>query len=156
MAHIRTQIRDAAVAALTGLATTGANVFKSRTLALDDGSGGGKVQIPGLLIYTKDEDSELAAMGGDSAPLERAVELVIVPVGAQTASEDLDDLLDRIAVEVEVAVAANRKWGGLAKDTVLESSKQDLSGSGETDQGMLVMTFTVQCFTARNNPETAI
>ena len=36
MAHVRQQIRDAIVTALTGLTTTGTNVFRSRIYPLEN------------------------------------------------------------------------------------------------------------------------
>ena len=46
MAHARKQIRDAAAAAVTGLATTGGNVFVGRATRVPAS------ELPALLVYT--------------------------------------------------------------------------------------------------------
>ena len=49
MAHVRKQIRDAVITALTGLSTTGSNVFRSRIYPLESN------KIPGLCVFSKSE-----------------------------------------------------------------------------------------------------
>ena len=49
MAHIRQSIRDNAVTAVTGLLTTGSNVFRSRVYPL------GTNKLPALYVYTDSE-----------------------------------------------------------------------------------------------------
>ena len=55
--HVRKQIRDAIVTLVTGLTTTGSNVFAGRTYALQDS------ELPALRVYTGDEDLTIAALG---------------------------------------------------------------------------------------------
>ena len=52
MSHARQQIRDAVVAAVTGLATTGASVHKTRMFKFEDDD------LPALGVYTLSEDIE--------------------------------------------------------------------------------------------------
>ena len=52
MAHVRQQIRDQIVTALTGLTTTGSNVFRSRIFPLE------QTKLPALCIFTKSEATE--------------------------------------------------------------------------------------------------
>ena len=56
MAHYRQQIRERVATTLTGLTTTGSNVFQSRVYPIEEN------KLPCLLIYTKDETSEPLAM----------------------------------------------------------------------------------------------
>ena len=146
MTHIRQQVRDAVVTAVTGLATTGANVFKSRTLDVPQAS------LPALLVYTKDEFSELDTMDVAGGKLRRAHEVVIVALAQEAAN--VDAKLDAIAEEIEVAMFANRKLGGLARDSVLEETTQLLSGAGEQEQAGLRLVFTVDTGSARGVPGT--
>lgn len=146
--HLRKQIRDAAVVLLTGLATTGSRVLRSRSLAVPE------AQRPCLLVYTKDEDSERDSMGADPA-LTRDLDLMIVGLGDATRSLALDDLLDRIAKEVEVALMADKKLGGLAKTTSLARSEVILTGEGEVEQGAVMMTFGVVYRTRESDPSVA-
>jgi len=46
MAHVRQSIRDNVVTAVTGLSTTGSNVFRSRVYPL------GTNKLPALCVYT--------------------------------------------------------------------------------------------------------
>ena len=57
MSHIRQQIREQVGTTLTGLTTTGSNVFESRVYPLSDAS------LPALIIYSKSETSSISTMG---------------------------------------------------------------------------------------------
>ena len=47
--HLRQQIRERIGTTLTGLSTTGSNVYQSRVYQLEDSN------LPALLIYTKSD-----------------------------------------------------------------------------------------------------
>ena len=47
--HIRQQIRERVGTTLTGLSTTGSNVFQSRVFNLEESN------LPAIIIYTKSE-----------------------------------------------------------------------------------------------------
>ena len=49
MAHVRQSVRDNVVTAVTGLSTTGSNVFRSRVYPL------GTNKLPALCVYTDSE-----------------------------------------------------------------------------------------------------
>lgn len=146
--HLRKQIRDAAVTALTGLATTGARVFRSRTLAVPP------EKRPCLLVYTKDEDAERDSMGADPGIL-RTLDLMVVGQGDATRDLALDDLLDRMALEVEVALMADKTLGGLAMTSVIATSEHLLTGEGEVEQGAVMLTFEVIYRSRQSDPSQA-
>jgi len=50
--HIRQQIREQFATQITGLTTTGSNVYQSRVYNLETGD------LPAIIVYTKSEDSE--------------------------------------------------------------------------------------------------
>ena len=50
--HIRQQIREYFGTTLTGLTTTGSNVYESRVYPIEN------AKLPALVIYTKSETSE--------------------------------------------------------------------------------------------------
>ena len=52
MAHVRQSIRDNVVTVVTGLTTTGTNVFRSRVYPL------GENKLPALCVYTAAEEVE--------------------------------------------------------------------------------------------------
>lgn len=150
--HIRKQIRAAAVLALTGLSTTGANVFDSRKLALSNLD-----QLPCLIVRTEDEEiiAEETTLGG-SAKVRRELELSIEAMVRATSGDEGQDTVDDIIAEVEVAIAANRKFSGLAKDTVLKVIETEIDDSGDQVFAAVQVVFATTYWTARGAPETAL
>ncbi len=121
MAHVRTQIRNAFKTALTGLSTTGSNVFVSRAYPLKAES------FPALLIYNGPEASEPVDL--DDAT-DRELD-VIVEIGVFAQADQIDALLDQIAAEVEVGIQANQTFDGLAKNTMLTGTEPEVNIDGE-------------------------
>lgn len=146
--HLRKQIRDAAKTALTGLATSGIRVFKSRTHELQDGD------LPGLRIYTNDEDVEkLYGDGNNDGDEERALELVVECCSKK--STGFDDEIDAMVKEVEVAIAANQGMAG-AKWVQLRRIEVDMEGEAEKEIGVARMTFEAVYYTALGAPDVAL
>lgn len=147
MPHVRRQIREAIGTALLGLPTTASRVYQSRTLGL------GREDLPCLLIYTRSEDVDVASKGRDQA---RALELVIEGVAKQT--DDLDDKLDAMAEEVEVAIEGAGRLGGLAQS--VELTRSEIGSDEETqvrigsDAGTVRLVYSVQYATAAGDPTT--
>lgn len=142
--HQRKAIRDRVVQILTGLATTGSNVFASRLYPVDAAS------LPALLIYTLSEASEFDTVGS-SRRLLRQLDLNIE--GLAQVNDTLDDTLDAIAKEVEIALATDPALGGTARDSMLRSSVVAVRKDGEKESGSIVMTYTVTYRTVATNPE---
>lgn len=92
--HIRKQVRDAVKTALTGLATTGPNVWSGRVAPLTSS------ERPGLMIFLNIEDGASDAMG----TMQRNGRLRIE--GLAEGNDELIDTLDQIALEVETAIPA--------------------------------------------------
>jgi len=147
MAHVRKQIRDAVITAVTGLTTTGSNVFRSRIYPLE------QTKLPGLCVFTRSETVEF-----DTLTISRSVSRVldVIVEGYVSATSNYDDTLDQIAVEVEEALAADVTLGGLAKDTQVTAFEADFSGDGEQPVAVGRFTVTVQYRTAENDVETAV
>lgn len=147
MAHHRKAIRDAVVAIVTGLATTGARVFPSRSYPYDPEKGGGAA----LMVYALAEASEPDTMG-PSRKLARSLDLVIESVAM--VNDILDDTLDQIAKEVEVAMAAaGLSLGGVCKDHWLRETRLVFGKLGEKQTGGHALTYTVLYRTTQANPE---
>ena len=146
MSHVRQQIRDDIVATLTGLATTGSNVFRSRIFPLE------QTNLPALVIYSKSETSEYDTIG-----LPRSVNRVLdVAVEAYVKGvSNYDNTLDTIAVEVEEAIAADVTLGGLAKDAQITAFEADFAGDGEQPVAVGRFIITVEYRTVENDVETA-
>ena len=146
MSHVRQQIRDDIVTTLTGLVTTGSNVFRSRIFPLE------QTNLPALCIYTKSETSEYDTIG-----LPRSVNRVLdVAVEAYVKGvSNYDNTLDTIAVEMEEAIAADITLGGLAKDAQITAFEADFAGDGEQPVAVGRFTVTVEYRTVENDVETA-
>ena len=143
--HVRQQIREAVAVLVTGLVTTQARVFSSRIypVSADD--------LPCLLIYSTSEQSEVDGMG-NARPLYRT--LIINVEALASANTDLDDTLDTISVEVETALAADRKLGGLAITSTLAQTEITLKADGESTVGSIRLSYEIEYRTTDKNPET--
>jgi hypothetical protein len=153
MPHARQQIRDFVAAGLGALATTGGNIFIGRTRPL------GLNHPPALLIYTRAETSVRAVMGRPPGQ-ERPVMLHIE--GRVATAAPPDDLLDTIAAEVEVGVAALIDYnagiffGGLAQNVDLISTDAFAKAEGEKHIGSIVLQYRVTYRVAEGNPLTIV
>ena len=147
MSHVRQQLRERAATTLTGLSTTGSKVYQSRVYPL------GNSNLPGLLIYTKSEDSETVTMSG-ARTLLRNLSLVIE--GYVKAVSNYDDTVDTIAKEVETAMGNDVTLNGLAKNSYLESTEIQYDGEGEKPVAVVSLTYSVEYMTKENAPQTAV
>ena len=145
--HIRQQIREYIGTTLTGLTTTGSNVYESRVYPLEN------AKLPALIIYTKSETSEPIVIGTDRV---MSRELSVVVEGYAKATSDFDDTIDTISKEVEQAIAADRTLDGKAKDTYLESTEIEFNGEGEKPLGYVSLTFLTKYYVKEKNPDVAV
>ena len=145
--HIRQQIREKFGTTLTGLTTTGSNVFESRVYPLENAS------LPALIIYTKSETSEPIVIGTQRL---MSRELSVVVEGYAKATSNFDDTIDTISKEVEEAISADRTLGGLAKDTYIESTEIEYTGDGEQPVGYVSLTFLTNYYVQETNPDIAV
>jgi hypothetical protein len=148
--HARTQCRDAALALLDSLTTTGARAYAGRPSShplqqaeLDVG--------PVLLIYTNEEESELTAGQRGTRRKARACQLMVH--GFAQDSTDLDKLLDTIAKEVEAALEADPTLGGKAKDCYHTKTEKNDESEGKAPTGEVLLTFTCEYDTREGTPD---
>ena len=134
MAHYRQQIRERVATTLTGLTTTGSNVFQSRVYPIEES------KLPCLLIYTKDETSEPLAM---TPPRSTEKILSLVVEAYVKANNNFDDTIDTICKEVEEALYADRLINNLAKDSFLTNTEINFNSDGDNPVGIVVMTFEI-------------
>ena len=128
---------------MTGLPSTGANVFVDRVYALQTN------ETPGLVVSVGDE-VELDGLDGQ----QRRTFSVRVEAIAKV-SETLSDLLDQIGVEVEVALAAPITFGGKAGNLLTYAGAEAPTSSGDAERpvGSLVMNFALLAFTQAGAPD---
>jgi len=95
LAHLRKQIRDNVVTALTGLSTTGSRVYASRVYPM------AAAKLPGLCVYAKSEEVETTTT---TRPRTQLRTLTLSVEGFAVATSGLDNTLDAISLEVEEAL----------------------------------------------------
>lgn len=94
--HLHQQIRDALKTALIGLTTTGSRVFANRLHPLTAS------ELPAIRLFTETEEAEQNGLSGQwrTRTLDFSVE------ACAKANSSLDDQLDQIGKELEIALAA--------------------------------------------------
>lgn len=142
MSHIRTELRNAVAATITGLALTGSRVYKTRIYPLEE------AKLPCLAVYVKSEQIEQATIGNQNK--KRSIEIVIDCVAI--ANANLDSTIDTICGQVETALALNKNLNGLALDVLLETTQIDIDASGEKPVGIAQMTYRAITFQNLPNP----
>lgn len=144
MAHVRKLIRDDIETTLTGLATTGANVYQTRVYPIAED------RLPGLAIYTSSEATDYATITPPRTQVRTLTVSVDVYAKAVTA---YDDTLDAVCVEIEEALYTDRTRGGNAKDTRVTAFDSDFSGDGDQPVARATLTVEVEYVTLENNVE---
>jgi hypothetical protein len=143
MTHLRKQIRDGLVTALTGLPQTGNQVFASRVYPME------AAKLPGIIIYTTSEEVETQTIGRPRTQFRQlavAVEIYVKGGGA------VDDVLDNIASTVEQKLAEDVTLGGICKDLMLTGMEARLVGDGEQPAGIGILSYVAIYATKENNP----
>jgi hypothetical protein len=143
MAHVRESIRGNIETTLTGLTTTGSNVFASRVYPIQS------AKMPGLCIYTSSESIEAQTL----APPRGLIRTLEVSVEAYVESSTPDDILDDISAEVEAAMSADLTRGGYAKDTKLTAFEAEFGGDVEKPVVVGRMTYEILYSTTETNAE---
>lgn len=142
--HRAEQILDAVVTSLTGLSTTGSNIFRGRHYSLESGS------MPALLVYMgSDEPIEMLSQSLIDSLIEVRVESRTMSPTAQ-----LDESLNQIRKEVTIALQADFSQG-LDFVLNLEEGKADepeFSDSGEQPVARQVMNWRITYRRSRTDP----
>ena len=145
--HLRRQIRERVATTLTGLSTTGSNVFQSRIYPMESAG------LPGLCVYTQEESVGIQSMGG-TRNVSRDLTLIIE--GYASASSNIDDTMDAIGKEIEIAMSGDITLNDLAQDSYLSSVEITLSGDGTTGIGKITHSYSVVYQNAENAPDAAL
>lgn len=148
MSHVRTQIRDAFVSRLTGLATIGTAVFAQRTRPNTD-------VLPYLKVWIGDDSGELLNATDDLIE-QRTADLVIEAYAKD--SGDMEDILDQIALEVQqqVATTTDRSFGGLVKLLGAPRIEPDVDDPLEKPCGVNRIIYPITYFIAGSNPAASL
>jgi hypothetical protein len=141
--HLHKQIRDAVVTALTGLTTTSTRVYANRLMPLPD-------ELSPTLLITLDEETATPVTLHTSPIYERELRLSVAAIVKATSA--LDDTLDQISKEVEVALAAGITLSGRRLDFTYTGMSFDDEQS-DKPVGIKRMNFTVPFTAAANAPD---
>lgn len=132
MAHPRKLIRDALVARLTGLPTTGASVHADPVYDLEAAS------LPALVLRTGGEEVETVGyMNGQTVQRRLTMDVAVVARGVNRS-----DVLDQAASEIESAIAADVTLGGVALDARLVALRRR-DEAGDAPHAELTLEYEI-------------
>lgn len=142
--HVRKQLRDAVVTAVTGLATTGTHVHGWRVYALQEAD-----ELPALSVYVTDEEASRITIHAP-AVVERRVTVHVQ--GVAKASSSVEDTLDTIAKEVEVALASGVVIGSTTVPLEYTGCEVDIA-RGDKPIGMVDLRFSAVIHNTATAPD---
>ena len=146
MKHVREQIRTH-VFDLLSVKLTGTSVFNSLVYDVESGS------LPACKIYSLSESSEFDTMTFPRGNI-RKLQVIVEVIGK--ANANIDNLLDRLCAETEVAITEDVNLGGLTKDISLEVTTIELNDGGENPHGMARMSWIAEYRIKENDPYISI
>jgi len=148
MSHVRQQIREAIALKLTGLTTTEDRVYQNRFTTLD------KANLP-CLVITSIRDVSAGPISHD-VPRTIQHDVSIKITAYAKALDNLDDALDDICEQVEVAMSTDRKLSGLVFNVDLQATDIDFNGEGDQPHGIAQLEYSVKYHVKENDPSTAV
>ena len=127
------------LATLTGLTTTGANVFRGRVYALED------TEVPALTIY-QGADTPLGDYGPNNFSVMDMELAVRVTAHVKSASTQVETLLNTIRSEVHTAMMADYRLGLSYVQTTIPdgAAEPDESGIGEQPTATMNMNWLIR------------
>ena len=143
MPHARETIRDKVVTAVTGLATTGANVSSSRVYAFGT--------LPWINVFTLNEVIEEVTSGGTSTR-----QLSVMVEARDKTAADIDDNIDDICAEVETAVHADRTLGSTVENIQISATEIEIESGAEQLVAVAKMEFIVDYRVELTDPTTIV
>ncbi len=142
--HLHKQIRDKLETLLTGLTTSGARVYANRLQPMADGN------LPGLRIYADDERAEAQTI---HAPYLQERTLQVVVECCAKAVSNLDDTLDLMSKEVEIAMAGGITFSGRVLIPIYTGMSFDDEQS-DKPVGVKRLQFSITYTAMSNAPDT--
>jgi len=143
--HVRKQLREAVATLVTSLTTTGTRVYQIRVYPLQTS------ELPCLVITTDGDQVDNITMN-NPAQQQRETRVRIEAYARVTAT--LDDTLDLICKEVEIAIAGAST--SLVKGLMYNGCQIDIESIGDQPVGKASMIFTKDLYTESNAPDVLI
>lgn len=147
MAHVRQTIRSNITTTLTGLTTTGSNVFQTRFYPLSEN------KLPALGIYCKTDTGEYESVTKPRTVQHQAEYSVEIYA---KATANVENTIDTITTEVSEALVTDLTRGGNAKDTKVTDFNFDFNSEGDQPVAVAVLTILVDYATLETDVESAI
>ncbi|HET9063672.1 MAG TPA: hypothetical protein VFO62_10325 [Candidatus Binatia bacterium] len=150
MAHPRKLIRHAVVALLTNATAAGARVKDTRVEPHRKGA------LPAIAVYTLREPVNQDVSGGAPLELTRDVKVEIAGFVGVRDPDTVADELDDLAEQIEAAMDNDRYLGGLAADSILESTEMQVreeDGASDPLIGIITLTYSVTYQTSPAVPD---
>ena len=146
--HLRRQIRERIVTDVTGLSTTGSNVFQSRAYPIEES------KLPCLLVFDSEESVEIRSMGAIRGI---SSELTINIEGYCQGSDgsSVMNTLAAIQKEVQIAMQADIDINSLARDSYLTSADASVNAEATKPTGSVRLSYLVIYQYLENAPDTA-
>lgn len=145
--HVRQQLRDAIVTALTGLATTGARVYTARVYPAQDS------ELPHLEINTVDEQADQIGLHAPGIT-ERQVSIEIT--ARARGISGLANTLDDISAEVETVLSGAITVSGELVPLAYQGASIQFSGDADQPIGSAALRYQATLYTASNAPGTLV
>lgn len=137
MIHPRQAIRERVRDLLKFKTSAEDRVFTSREVPWR------KIDLPGIAIYSLEETSEPAFSNTEPRIFERIVSLAVV--GVVMVSEDVDDRIDALALEIESVVNADPALGlSTVVDSYLAATAVEIAEEQGRPVGAVRLTYTVK------------
>lgn len=137
--HPRQEIREKVVALLTGATDCGDNVFASRITPIR------KNIRPAISVYTLTE--AVAESSKLTAPRELTRQLALAVEVVADATDEVDDILDAIAEQIEGVIAQKDTLDNTVSDVILSGTTIEFFSEGDQPFGALQLRFDVTYYT---------
>jgi hypothetical protein len=142
--HLHKQIRAAVATLLGGLTTTSTRVYPNRLQPMADAN------LPGLRIFMDQEDVSIVTV---HAPQMQERNLGIIVECCAKSSTGLDDALDQISKEVEIAMAAGITLSSKLLPIVYTGMQFDDDFSSDKPVGVKRLKFFIDYTAMSNAPD---
>jgi hypothetical protein len=148
--HVREAIMQAAVTVLTGLTTTGANVFRDRDTDEHPLHG---AELPGLVITDDGDPAEVVSIGV-SRLLSRRMRVSIA--AHVKATSGYSTTLNTILSELETALGNTASLGGAKEVNLVDVSQREIAEAADKPAVRQAFVFEFFYITAHNAPDVAL
>jgi hypothetical protein len=141
--HLHRQIREALETKLTGLTTSATRVYANRLKPMEAGN------LPGLRIGMESEDAEPLTL---HAPYVQDRRPAVVVDCCAKGGDTLDDTLDLMSKEVEIALASGITVGSRTLDLIYRGMELDMEQEGHV-VGIKRLRFSLDYTAMSNAPD---